>query len=81
MSESNSSCFLFEFAFTADMTSSNMTRSLQPQEPRQRNTQLDEGERQLQVNDKSWWPCEKTCSTAVDVATENVVSNIDKYLK
>ena len=40
-----------------------------PQEPRQRCIQIDEALRGLQVKDKSWWPCENTHLTAVDVAT------------
>ena len=74
-SKSDASLFLFKPAFTAARTSSKKIRSLQPHEPRQRKAQIDEARRRFQVNDKSWWPCEKTRLTAVDVATKNTISN------
>ena len=41
--------------------------------------ELDEAERQLQVNDKSQLPYKKPYLTAVDIVTRKVVGNIDKY--
>jgi hypothetical protein len=73
-STSETSLFLFELAFTAARTSSKKTRSWRPQEPRQRKARMDEAWSRLRVNDRSWRPCEKTRSTAVDVATKSTVS-------
>jgi hypothetical protein len=72
---SNESLFLLEPAFTASRTSSNRIRSWRPQEPRQRKAQMDEAWSQLRVNERSWRPCEKTRSTAVDVAMKIIISN------
>jgi hypothetical protein len=49
---------------------------LRPQEPMQREARIDEAPRRLQVKDKSWRPCEKMRSTAVDVASESEISYI-----
>jgi len=50
---SDDSLLLFELPFTAARTSSNKMRSFWPQEPRQRQAQMDKAESQLQVNERS----------------------------
>jgi hypothetical protein len=72
---SKDSLSLFEFPLTAARTSSKKMRSFWPQEPRQRKARMDEAESPLQVNERSWRPCEKTSSTAIDVAIRYTIKN------
>src|SRR5882724_8473387 len=76
ISMSDESLLLLELDLTLASISSKKIRSFQPQEPMQRKVQTDEARSQLQVNERSWQPCEKTCSTAVDVATKSTISYI-----
>ena len=73
-STSDDSHFLLEFSRTAARRSSMKIRSWRPQEPRQRNARREEARSRFRVNDRSWRPCEKTRSTAVDVAVQDIVS-------
>ena len=75
ISMSDDSLLLFELPFRATRTSSNKMRSFHPQEPRQRKAQMDKAESQLWVNERSWQPCEKTHSTAIDVAIRYTIKN------
>jgi hypothetical protein len=53
-----------------------LLNDLNPQEPRQRNAQIDEAPRWLQVKDKNLWPCENTHLTAVEVAIGGIVKQM-----
>ena len=73
-STSDDSHFLLEFSQTATRRSLMKIRLWHPQELRQRNACREEAQSQFWVNERSWWPCKKTCSTAVDVAVWDIVS-------
>src|SRR5882724_330051 len=81
ISMSNESLFLLELDLTLASMSSKKIRLFWPQEPMQRKAQTDEAQSQLQVNERSWWPCKKTCSMAVNVATESTISHICKRVQ